>query len=117
MEDGEVLGVGVVVAEKDREGEPAQEVSDRLPLPLERAEEFGDPVGARTTGVTGSSRVLELRVVIDPVDAERLGRILLVDERDGLAVDSSVITMLLCLSRASGPVSGLSGGVGRGWNS
>ena len=51
VQDGEVLRVCVVVAEEDSEREPAEEVGDRLPLPLERAEEFGDPVRAGTTRV------------------------------------------------------------------
>ena len=87
------LRVRIVVAEEHREREPAQEVSNRLPLPLEGAEELGDPVGARAVGVARRVGVLEFRVLIDPVEAERLGSVLLVNQRDRLAVDGPVVAL------------------------
>jgi hypothetical protein len=93
VQDGEVLGMGVVVAEERGEREPAQEIGDRPALSLKRAEELGDPVCARAAGVTRRIRVLELRVLIDPVEAERLGRVFLVNQRDRLAVDSPVVAL------------------------
>jgi len=44
-------------------------------------------------GVTRRTRVLELRVVIDPVEAECLSSVLLVDQRDRLAVDSPIVAL------------------------
>lgn len=68
MQDGQILRVGIVVAEQHREREPAQQVSDRLPFPLEGSEELGGPVRSRAVGVARSVGVLELRVFIDPVE-------------------------------------------------
>ncbi len=91
VQDGEILRMGVVVAEEHCEREPAQEVGNRPLMPLERAEELGDPVRARATGVTRRFRVLKFGVVVHPVQAERLGGVLLVDERDCLAADNPVV--------------------------
>ena len=93
VQDGQVLRMGVVIAQEHGECEPAQEVGDRPPLPLQRAEELGDPVRARAMGVTRRVRVLELRVVVDPVEAECLSSVLLVDQRDRLTVDSPVVAL------------------------
>ena len=93
MQDGKILRVGFVVAEEHCEREPAQEVGDRPLMPLERAEELGEPVRARAMGVTRRFRVLKLGVVVNPVQAERLGGVLLVDERDRLAADNPVVAL------------------------
>ncbi len=42
VQDGKVLRMGVVVAERDRKCEPTQKVSDRTPFPLEGAKKLGD---------------------------------------------------------------------------
>ena len=63
------------------------------PFSLKRVEELGDPVCAQAAGVARRVRVLELRVLIDPVETERLGGVLLVDQRDGLAVESPVVAL------------------------
>lgn len=93
VQDADVFCVGVVVAEKNSEREPAEEVGNRVPLALERAEEFRDPVSAQPTGVTRHLGVLKLRVLIDPVEAKGLCSILLVYERYRLAVYNTVVAL------------------------
>jgi hypothetical protein len=53
---------------------------------LERAGELGDPVGAGAAGVARGGGVLGLGVLAGPVEAECLGGVLLVDQRDRLFV-------------------------------
>jgi hypothetical protein len=53
VQDGDILRVGVVVAQEHGEREPAQEVGNWPPLPLKRAEELGDPLCA-SRGILGS---------------------------------------------------------------
>jgi MmyB-like transcription regulator ligand binding domain len=93
VENAEVLGVGVNVTEEHREGEPAQEIGHRMPLALEGSEELGDSVGARAPGVARGLRILELRVVVHPVETERLGGVLLMDQRDSLPVHGAVVAL------------------------
>jgi hypothetical protein len=84
MQDGQILSVRIVVSEQHREREPAQQVSDRLPFSLERLKKLGEPVGTRTVRVARSVMVLELRIFIDPVEPERLGSVLLMNQPDRL---------------------------------
>ena len=50
-------------------------------------------------GVAWRIRVLKFRMLIDPVEAEGLGRVLLVYKRDRLAVDNPVVALVALPAR------------------
>src|SRR5262249_50896621 len=79
--------------EKHGKREPAQQVGNRLPFPLQGAKKFGEPVGTGAVGVARRVGILELRVFIYPVEPERLGSVLLMNQCDRLAVDDPVVAL------------------------
>ncbi len=93
MQYGQILRVGIVIADQYRECEPAQQIRDRPPFPLEGTKNLGKPVGTRSVGAAGSIGVLKLRVLIDPVEPERLGSVLLMNQRDRLTIDDPVVPL------------------------